>query len=120
MREDGYHNISNIDISATVIRQMTDMYKDHADTNLAALPWKQMDVKALQYENEIFDAVIDKGTFDSVLCGDGSGPNAEQMLSEIHRVLAPNGVYICISYGVKEARMGYFCLLYTSPSPRDS
>ena len=30
------------------------------------------------------------------------------MLNEIHRVLSPNGVYICISYGVKETRMNYF------------
>ena len=30
------------------------------------------------------------------------------MLSEIHRVLAPNGVYICVSYGVKENRQKYF------------
>jgi len=30
------------------------------------------------------------------------------MLSEIHRVLAPNGVYICVSYGVQQQRMNYF------------
>jgi ubiquinone/menaquinone biosynthesis C-methylase UbiE len=30
------------------------------------------------------------------------------MLSEIHRVLSPNGVYICVSYGVKENRQKYF------------
>jgi len=43
-----------------------------------------------------------------VLCGDGSGPNAAQMLSEIYRVLAPNGVYICVSYGTGENRTKYF------------
>lgn len=105
MYEDGYQNISNIDISATVIRQMVDHYKD---SDKASMPFKQMDVRALQYENEVFDCVVDKGTFDSVLCGDGSGPNAEQMLDEIYRVLAPNGVYICVSYGVKESRTPYF------------
>lgn len=30
------------------------------------------------------------------------------MLSEIHRVLSPNGIYICISYGTKESRINYF------------
>ena len=67
-----------------------------------------MDVRQLQYQDGTFDAVIDKGTFDSILCGDGSGPNAEQMLKEIHRVLAPQGVYICVSYGVKQQRIGHF------------
>ena len=30
------------------------------------------------------------------------------MLNEIHRILSPNGVYICITYGVPENRLGYF------------
>ena len=77
---------------------MQDLYREKYPT----LTYKQMDVRQMspQIADETFDAVIDKGTFDSILCGDGSGPNAEQMLNEIHRVLSPNGVYICISYGV--------------------
>jgi len=67
-----------------------------------------MDSKALAFQDATFEAVIDKGTLDSILCGDGSGPNAAQMLNEIHRVLKPNGVYICISYGVKDQRNDYF------------
>ena len=62
-----------------------------------------------QFEDKTFDVVIDKGTLDSVLCGDGSAPNAEQMLSEISRVLTDEGVFICISYGVKDTR---FPMLY--------
>ena len=54
-----------------------------------------------------FNAVIDKGTFDSIVCGEGAAPNAAQMLGEIYKVLAPNGVYICISYGNKELREEY-------------
>ncbi len=85
---------------------MQDLYREKYPT----LTYKQMDVRQMspQIADETFDAVIDKGTFDSILCGDGSGPNAEQMLNEIHRVLSPNGVYICVSYGVKETRMNYF------------
>lgn len=29
------------------------------------------------------------------------------MLSEIHKALTATGVYICVSYGVKESRMSY-------------
>ena len=104
MYDDGYTNIANIDISFTVIKQMQELYKDKYPN----MPYKQMDVRSLGYEDGTFDAVIDKGTFDSILCGDGSGPNADQMLGEVHRVLSPNGVYICVSYGVKESRMAYF------------
>ena len=67
-----------------------------------------MDCRSMNYDDGAFDAVVDKGTFDSILCGDGSGPNADQMLNEIHRVLSPNGVYICVSYGVKDTRLKYF------------
>ena len=93
-----------MDISFTVIKQMQELYKEKYPN----MPYKQMDVRSLQFEDGIFDAVIDKGTFDSILCGDGSGPNAEQMLNEVHRVLSPNGVYICISYGTKDSRLSYF------------
>ena len=73
MYEDGYQHLTNIDISFTVIKQMQEMYKE----KIPNLPFKQMDVRSLQYEDGTFDAVIDKGTFDSILCGDGSGPNAD-------------------------------------------
>jgi ubiquinone/menaquinone biosynthesis C-methylase UbiE len=55
-----------------------------------------------------FNTVIDKATLDSVLCGDNSVPNAEKMMQEIYRVLAPGGVYVCISYGDDEHRRKYF------------
>ncbi len=67
-----------------------------------------MDVRSLQYDDGTFDAVIDKGTFDSIACGDAAGPNADQMLSEIYRVLSPTGVYICVSYGLPDMRVEYF------------
>ena len=104
MYEDGYEHITNIDISLTVIGQMTELYKDKCPN----MVFKTMDVRSLQFDEGVFDCVVDKGTFDSILCGDGSGPNSEQALSEIYRVLSPTGVYICISYGVPDQRECYF------------
>ena len=103
MFDDGFQHITNIDISPTVIKQMQELYKEKYPT----LIYKQGDVRALGCDAGTYDAVVDKGTLDSILCGDGSGPNADQMLSEIHKALSPTGVYICISYGVKESRMSY-------------
>ena len=55
-----------------------------------------------------FDAVIDKGTLDSVMCGDGCAINADQTLSEIHRVLNSTGMYICVSSSPEEFRKKFF------------
>ena len=55
-----------------------------------------------------YDAVIDKGTLDSLLCGEGSFKNVERMLLGISKVLKPGGVFIEISYGGTESRLPYF------------
>lgn len=52
---------------------MQELYKDKYPT----LIYKQGDVRALNCEPGTYDAIIDKGTLDSILCGDGSGPNAD-------------------------------------------
>src|SRR4051794_9049590 len=67
-----------------------------------------MDLRAMDaFDKDSFDCVIDKGTLDTILCGEGSVTNAQKALSEIHRVLGPKGVYICISYGIPTHRLEY-------------
>lgn len=44
-----------------------------------------MNVCALEYPDDTFDAVVDKGTMDSVLCGEGSTANVGKMCSELTR-----------------------------------
>lgn len=55
-----------------------------------------------------FDVVIDKSTLDALLCGEQSFVNAARMLWEVQRVLKPNGVYICVSYGQPDNRVLHF------------
>ena len=101
MYDEGYSDIVNIDISLIVVNQMKEQYKGRYEDIIN----KQMDVREINYDDDTFHAVIDKGTFDSVCCGDAAEENAKLMLSEISRVLKPGGTYICVSYGMKELRM---------------
>lgn len=42
-----------------------------------------------------------------MVCTDGASKNVEMMLSEIHRVLTPTGVYICVSHAPEAQRKKY-------------
>jgi len=102
MYEDGFTSITNIDISSVVIEAMKEKHKASA-----GLTWEVMNATKLEFEDEIFDFVVDKGTMDSVLCGEGSTSNVQKMLSEIMRVLKPNGTLFMVSYGVPDNRLVY-------------
>lgn len=67
-----------------------------------------MDVHHMTYPDASFDAVVDKGTLDAIICGDESTCKPDQVLSEVNRVLKKGGVYICVSFGMPEYRMDYF------------
>lgn len=104
MYEEGYQNITNIDISHTCVRYMEDKLK----TKCPNMTYRQMDVMNMKdIPNAEYNVVLDKGTLDSILCGDNSEENCEKMLLEINRVLKPNGIYICVSYGSEEHRKEY-------------
>lgn len=70
-----------------------------------ALEWQMMNACALDFPDASFDAAVDKGTLDSVLCGEGSTANVAKMCMEISRVLKPNGVFFICSYGVPDNRV---------------
>jgi ubiquinone/menaquinone biosynthesis C-methylase UbiE len=63
MAEEGYNNITNIDICSLVVKAMMEKYKEKGD----ALKYLQMDVRTMSFSDESFDAIIDKATFDSIL-----------------------------------------------------
>ncbi|KAI7754993.1 hypothetical protein M8C21_016357 [Ambrosia artemisiifolia] len=109
MSKDGYADIINIDISSVVIERMRKKYSDYPN-----LKYIEMDVRDMKaFEAGSFDAVIDKGTLDSLLCGNNSKENAGKMLEEVERVLKKDGVYILITYGTPAYRL---CLLRESHS----
>ncbi|KAA6358486.1 MAG: putative protein kinase domain protein [Streblomastix strix] len=103
MYDDGYRNITSIDISPVAI----DLVKKRAEDR-RELRFEVGDVLELGRQGEgIYDAVIDKGTMDSILCGDGSYANVQKMLSGISKVLRPGGVFFAVSYGTSQNRLAY-------------
>ena len=115
MYEDGYEAITNIDISHTVMNYMKEKLQGRCPNMTCTLLLskklldKKMDVMDMsELQTGEFNVVLDKGTLDSVLCGDNSVPNADRMMQEIYRVLAPNGVYVCVTYGDEDHRKKYF------------
>jgi hypothetical protein len=75
---DGFRDVHSVDISANIIKYM---YEKNIEKR-PELTWHAMDVRDLQYPDETFDAVIDKATIDSLLCGEGAYKNAAMMLKE--------------------------------------
>jgi 2-polyprenyl-3-methyl-5-hydroxy-6-metoxy-1,4-benzoquinol methylase len=63
MFEEGYSNITNIDVSNVCVKAMKDKYKEKPEN----LKYLLMDVKALDFPEASFDTAIDKATLDSVL-----------------------------------------------------
>ncbi|KAG1465212.1 hypothetical protein G6F46_002700 [Rhizopus delemar] len=102
MYADGYKNITNIDYSKTVIENMKLRCSDKPE-----MTWLEMDIRDLKFDNESFDAVIDKGTMDALMCdrGDVWDPSEELIndvkgeVDEVERVLKGNGIFLYQNYG---------------------
>ena len=67
-----------------------------------------MDVCNLQFRDDSFPCVIDKGTMDALLCGRHYEVQVTKMIEEIGRVLAVHGIFIEITFGKNVERMGVF------------
>ncbi|CAM6087950.1 unnamed protein product [Calypogeia fissa] len=103
MVNDGYQDIVNVDISSVVIEVMQKKYKD-----VPQLSYLRLDVREMKmFKDATFDAFIDKGMFDSLMCGASAPYSAAKMLEEVRRVLRPGGVYMLITYGDPRVRLSH-------------
>ncbi|XP_041030877.1 EEF1A lysine methyltransferase 4 isoform X2 [Carcharodon carcharias] len=73
----GYRSITNIDFSATCIEKMASKY-----ASCSGMEWKIMDAKALEFENESFDVVLEKGTLDAMMVDETDPWNVSQETKE--------------------------------------
>lgn len=104
MYAEGYHNITNIDTSTTVIQQ-----QQRRRTKCTDMEYCVMDAADLQVIPEgVFNVIIDKGMTDAVLCGKEGLTKIEKVTAEMHRVLKPGGTLVVVSHGVPASRLCYF------------
>lgn len=91
----GYKDLVSIDLSSVVIKQM----KQQHERPRPGLEFKEMDVTKMDFENDKFSCVLDKGTLDAMFTNDSEDvkKKIDEMFTEIGRVLRFGGRYICIS-----------------------
>ncbi|CAI2178994.1 9705_t:CDS:2 [Funneliformis geosporum] len=110
MYDVGYHHITNIDFSETVIENMRFRCKDKTE-----MSWIVMDVRDLIFQDESFDVVIDKGTMDALMCDEGDvwNPKSEvvekvkKVVDEVVRILKVDGKFLYITFGQPHFRHRY-------------
>ena len=95
MWKDGYQNITNIDISESVIATMIKQQEKHQSKMDCEAPrWLilglVMDALNMDFESASFDKVIDKGTLDALCCGTDYSM-AKELLREMLRVCKIDG-----------------------------
>uniref|UniRef100_A0A9J8BE24 eEF1A lysine and N-terminal methyltransferase n=1 Tax=Cyprinus carpio carpio TaxID=630221 RepID=A0A9J8BE24_CYPCA len=88
----GYRQLTNIDISETVVSHMNQRNAEHRPD----LTFQQLDATQTGFESGSFQAALDKGTLDA-MASEEDGALAGRMLAEVGRVLAVGGRYVCIT-----------------------
>ena len=99
--DDGYKNITSVDLSTVVIKHMVARYA--TSPQLEFLPADMTNLDGVP--DKAFDLILDKALLDSMLCGDESFEQALLMLAESYRVLKSGGMYVAISYGIPSSRV---------------
>ncbi|XP_036377844.1 eEF1A lysine and N-terminal methyltransferase [Megalops cyprinoides] len=88
----GYRQLTNIDISETVVTHMNQRNAERRP----GLTFLQADATQTSFESGSFQVALDKGTLDA-MASQEEGALAGRMLVEVGRVLVVGGRYICVS-----------------------
>lgn len=100
MAADDFQDIISIDYSPVCIEQLKHW------KHKPGCRFEVADVRSMpQFQDASFQAIIDKGTLDSLLCGPSSFTEAHDALSEVHRVLKAGGNFLVITYGMPKERL---------------
>ncbi|GAQ87323.1 S-adenosyl-L-methionine dependent methyltransferases [Klebsormidium nitens] len=113
MYRDRYCNIVSTDISEVVVERMQ---QKAASNGCEGIRWQVADMLNLPFTDGQFDVVIEKGAMDVLFVDsdshwDPSEPvvaRVRAMLTSVHRVLAPHGLFVSITFGQPHFRRRLF------------
>ena len=94
---DGYTNVVAQDISRVAIAQLRIRNKA-----LAAITYETCNMTDSNLPPGSFGAIIDKALLDSLMCSSMGNNVVGQYVAEVIRLLADDGVFVCISHGGPE------------------
>lgn len=105
----GYRKQTNIDFSHVVIEQQLAYYGQKAPPgNLPGVEWQCMDACDMAaFSDERFHVVLDKGTLDTIVCGEDFVRRADAYLRGVERILKPGGHFVAICHGEPRVRLPY-------------
>ncbi|KAF3456615.1 hypothetical protein FNV43_RR01269 [Rhamnella rubrinervis] len=89
----GFRSVTNFDFSKVVI---SDMLRRNVRQR-PDMRWRVMDMTNMQFADETFDAVLDKGGLDALMEPELGPKLGNQYLSEVKRVLKSGGSFICLT-----------------------
>lgn len=110
MINDGWTgDIVNVDYSSVVIDQMIKKHDtiDEGEEKQATMRYVCADIThGLPFDDGSFDLIICKGTFDAILCSNGSVSSIKRLVAECDRVLAHgHGCLIVVTHGNPDNRV---------------
>ncbi|XP_031406373.1 eEF1A lysine and N-terminal methyltransferase [Punica granatum] len=89
----GFHCITNIDFSKVVI---SDMLRRNVRER-PSMRWRVMDMTRMQFTENIFDVVVDKGGLDALMEPEHGENLGNEYLTEAKRVLKTGGKFVCLT-----------------------
>ncbi|PKA59642.1 hypothetical protein AXF42_Ash020243 [Apostasia shenzhenica] len=89
----GFHQITNIDFSKVVV---SDMLRRNVRSR-PEMRWRVMDMTDMQFADQSFDIIFDKGGLDALMDPEVGSELGEKFLKEVKRVLKPGGKYVCLT-----------------------
>ncbi|XP_069583063.1 EEF1A lysine methyltransferase 4 [Ranitomeya imitator] len=108
---EGVRPLVSIDYSPVCIKEMA-----QRNAKVPDMSWMVMDARHLHFPDGTFDLIIEKGTLDAMMVDEkdpwrvtqGTITLVDQVLSEVSRVLAPNGCFMSITFSPPHFRSRHY------------
>ncbi|KAJ3675714.1 hypothetical protein LUZ60_004756 [Juncus effusus] len=118
--DSGFKHVTNVDFSKVVVSDMLRRYV----RSRPEMKWRIMDMTELQFPDETFDAVLDKGGLDALMEPEIGTKLGTKYLNEVKRVLKTGGKFICLTLAeshvlsllLPEFRFGFETIIQAIPN----